>query len=384
MRRAAGAGVPGTVIDHSPASSGIYIGSPGIAVLPDGTYLAKCDEFGPKSSEKTEAVTRVYRSRDRGRTWTRLGDVKPLFWASLFVHRGAAYLMGPTKNGGLLVIRRSTDGGTTWTEPKDARSGLLLAEGSYHCAPVPVVVHRGRIWRAMEDTMGPDGWGKHFRAFMMSAPADSDLLDAASWTCTNRIGRDPAWLDGTFNGWLEGNAVVDPAGRIVNILRVDVPEGGGMAAIIRVSDDGKEASFDPRTGFIDFPGGSTKFAIRFDPATKLYFSLANYIPPEFRTARPGSIRNTLALIASKDLREWEVRSIIIHHPDPKKHGFQYVDWLFDGEDLIACCRTGYDDGEGGAHNYHDANYLTFHRIERFRERTGGARLPDGPTAGGTP
>ena len=68
--------VPGVVIPHSPASSGIYIGSPGIAILPDGSYLAKQDEFGPQSTEKTRAVTHVYRSaieENRGstcRVWT--------------------------------------------------------------------------------------------------------------------------------------------------------------------------------------------------------------------------------------------------------------------------------------------------------------------------
>ncbi|HSH15297.1 MAG TPA: exo-alpha-sialidase, partial [Verrucomicrobiae bacterium] len=43
--------VPGTIITHQPASTGIFLGSPGLAVLPDGTYLAKCDEFGPQSTE---------------------------------------------------------------------------------------------------------------------------------------------------------------------------------------------------------------------------------------------------------------------------------------------------------------------------------------------
>ena len=31
------------------------------------------------------------------------------------------------------------------------------------------------------------------------------------------------------------------------------------------------------------------------------------------------------------------------HPDVKNHGFQYVDWLFEGDDLIAACRTAFDD-----------------------------------------
>jgi hypothetical protein len=44
------------------------------------------------------------------------------------------------------------------------------------------------------------------------------------------------------------------------------------------------------------------------------------------------------------------------------------DWLFDGDDLIVASRTGFDDAEGGAHNFHDANYLTFYRICGFRTR----------------
>jgi len=48
--------------------------------------------------------------------------------------------------------------------------------------PVPVLVHGGRIWRAMEDAAGGTQWGKRYRAMMMSTPADADLLNAKSWT----------------------------------------------------------------------------------------------------------------------------------------------------------------------------------------------------------
>src|SRR5689334_20998515 len=58
--------VPGTVIYHSPAASQVYVGSPGIVQLAKGDYLAKCDEFGPRSTEKTVGVTRVFRSTNRG------------------------------------------------------------------------------------------------------------------------------------------------------------------------------------------------------------------------------------------------------------------------------------------------------------------------------
>jgi hypothetical protein len=218
----------------------------------------------------------------------------------------------------------------------------------------------------MEDAMGPDGWGSHFHSFMMSVPVAADLLHADNWTFSNRLGRNAEWLGGKFGGWLEGNAVITPAGRIVNILRVDYPGYEEKAALIEISKDGKRAAFDPRTGFIDFPGGCKKFTIRRDRKDGSYWSLSNYVPPDQRTGEPGRTRNTLALIRSTDLRSWEVWSIILKHPDAGYHGFQYVDWLFEGEDLIAVVRTAFDDGEGGAHNQHDANFLTFHRIPNFR------------------
>ena len=84
---------------------------------------------------------------------------------------------------------------------------------------------------------------------------------------------------------------------------------------------------------------------------------------------PRCKRNMLPLACSPNLRTWELRCILLHHPDRKNHAFQYVDWQFDGDDIIAASRTAYDDAEGGAHNAHDANYLTFHRFASFRELT---------------
>lgn len=371
---------PGVVIDHIASDRGIYVGSPAICILPDGAYLAAHDEFGPKMN-KQAAVTHIFRSDDKGKSWKPISKIDGAFWSSLFLHRGALYLLGSTKEYGDLVIRRSTDGGVTWTEPKDDKTGLISANGRYHCAPVPVVVHNGRIWRAFEDAQGPGGWGSHFRAFMLSAPEDADLLNAGSWTFSNRMGRNPDWLDKHFGGWLEGNAVVTPDGKIVDILRVERNPEGQTAAMIHISDDGKTASFDPAKDFIQMPGGAVKFTIRFDPQTKKYWSLMNQVLPQHANPKqkPASIRNCVALVCSADLRNWEVRSLLMYHPDTKTHGFQYIDWLFDGNDLIAAFRTAYDEppgaGEGAkavpaqAHSFHDANYLTFHRIENFRERT---------------
>jgi hypothetical protein len=360
---------PGVVISYIPSRTQVYVGSPGIAVLPNGHYLAKHDEFGPKSTESTIAVTPVFRSVDRGLSWQRVATVKGMYWASIFVHQGDAYLMGTSKNHGFVVISRSRDEGVTWTVPRDRSSGLLLDDMQYHCAPVPIVIHQGRIWRAMEDVMGPGGWGSHFRAFMMSAPVDSDLLDAGNWVSSNHLGQDPQWLGGRFRGWLEGNAVVTPQGHVVDMLRVDYRSGGEKAAIIEISDDGKTATFDPMTGFVDFPGGAKKFTIRFDPVTRMYWTLSNPVLPKHKDPDPGRVRNAVALMRSADLRKWEMRCIVLYHPDVSKHGFQYLDWLFEGDDMIVASRTAWGEGDLAAPRQHDANYLTFHRIKNFRNLT---------------
>jgi hypothetical protein len=352
---------PGIVIHHSPAASGLYIGSPTICTLPDGAYLAAHDYFGPMSGEHERATGRLYRSADQGKSWQHVTDFSGWFWQNLFFHQGAVHAIGCDKHHGKLVIRRSKDGGTSWTDP------VVLADGQWHTAPMPVLQHAGRLWRAIEDAHTGEKWGERYRARMMSIPQDADLLDPSAWTLSTALAGQSDWLDGDFAAWLEGNAVISPEGEMLNILRVDHTHLPEKAAIVRISADGTTATFDPARDFIEKPGGTKKFSIRADPGGPGYWSLATLVPdasPHER--RPAGVRNTLALLHSVDLRHWEVRSILLHHPDVTRHGFQYVDWLFEGDDIIAVCRTAWGEGEAAARNNHDANYLTFHRWQNFR------------------
>jgi hypothetical protein len=174
--------------------------------------------------------------------------------------------------------------------------------------------------------------------------------------------------------------VVAPDGRLVNLLRVDCRVGGEKAALVGISPDGREATFDPQTGFVDFPGGCKKFTTRRDPNTGGYWALSNHVPEPRAGANPERTRNTLALIHSTDLRAWEVRCLLLRHPDAARHGFQYADWQFEAEDMIAVVRTAFDDDAGGAHNQHDANFITFHRFKGFRTLTLKDSVPVGPPA----
>jgi hypothetical protein len=368
--------VPGVVIAHSPASSGLYIGSPSLVVLTNGEYLASHDFFGPRSGEHVRATSVLYRSKDKGQTWAKTLEFDGSFWAGLFLHHDAVFLMGTDKHHGNIVIRQSLDNGLTWSDPQDQDSGLLTSDGQYHTAPMPVIEHGGRLWRAFEDATGGLKWGERYRAGMLSIPVEADLLQRTNWVFSNFLSRDAGWLDGKFGGWLEGNAVVTHDGKVLNILRVDTPGWPEKAAIVEISADGRQATFDPQNGFINFPGGAKKFVVRYDPQAGRYWALATIGLDKHRgETRPARIRNSLALLNSADLRTWHTRCILLYHPDTKNHGFQYADWHFDGNDIIAVVRTAYDDGLGGAHNNHDANYMTFHRIRNFRALSVGAAAP---------
>ena len=86
------------------------------------------------------------------------------------------------------------------------------------------------------------------------------------------------------------------------------------------------------------------------------------------------VRNTLVLLSSPDLRRWTARRILLQHADKKRHGFQYVDWQFDGSDLVAVLRVAFDDPEGGAASQHDSNFITFLRVRRFRDNAASTAL----------
>jgi len=352
-----------------------YLGSPSLVKLPDGAFLATHDYFGPgcpRNNENEEHLTSVYRSEDGGSSWTNTTHVANAYWSSLFVHKGAAYLLGTSQQYGSIVIRKSEDGGYTWTHPSDAKSGLLFKGGffheppNYHCAPTPALFAKGRVFRAFEDC-SPCVWGSGFKALVVSAPVGADLLDAASWTITDKVAFDPAWLPWkglSVPGWLEGNVVEAPDGKLYDILRFNADPLSDKAAVLELSDDGKSLKANPEKMFIDLPGGCHKFSIRRDPKSGLYLTLSNNNTlPKFPWQR-----NILSLSSSKDLRSWKVEKELLSDDSglegdesAKLTGFQYVDWQFDGDDIVALVRTAYK----GAHNFHDSNRIVFHRFQNY-------------------
>jgi hypothetical protein len=352
-----------------------YLGSPSLVRLPEGALLASHDYFGPgcpKNSNGEGCLTTIHRSDNNGESWRELTHICGAFWSSLFVHEGAVYLLGTSARYGAIVIRQSLDGGYTWTHPLDADSGLLFPNGPYpapphyHCAPTPVLQIGGRLYRAFE--VNPSRrWPAGFQAIVISCADTADLLKAKSWTMSKPLAYEQEWLPNpkaSNSGWLEGNIVAGPDGHIWNLLRMNGEHVVETAALVSVEDEGRKLSFSP-SNFVHMPGGACKFTVRRDSVTRLYWAITN---PNVDPIFPKQ-RNVLGVVVSPDLRNWHYVCTLMQddtgltpEQSAAQTGFQYVDWQFDGDDIIYVVRVAYR----GAHNYHDANRIVFARIHNFR------------------
>lgn len=382
-----------TEIAYSPRRSKRYLGSPSIVALSDDSILVSHDFFGPNSPKNKYGesnLTHIYKSRDNGLSWERISKIRNAFWSSLFYLNSSVYLIGCSSEYGDIVIRKSKDRGKTWTIPYNNKTGLLFKSGvnkeppNYHSAPVPIVFHNDRIYRAFEDNENRK-WPQGFKSFIISAKTDSDLLKASSWEISNKSKFSiPDHLNGINTkkaGWLEGNAVLAPNGKIWNILRVHSVPSSNIAAISKLSSDNKEFCFEPSKGFIKFPGGMSKFTIRFSPTVRKYLTISNEVNDEKNPYQ----RNRLVLASSEDLINWKTRKVLIYEPEitnffkkflnfvipskksyflTSKIGFQYADWVEYENDLLIVVRTAYNN----AQNFHDSNYITFYRLRNLTKQ----------------
>ena len=94
--------------------------------------------------------------------------------------------------------------------------------------------------------------------------------------------------------------------------------------------------FDPdvpdSSGFVDFPGGTVRFIVRYDAPSARYWSVCSYIPRAFRSNLYNAerFRGILALVSSADLRDWSVERILACDPRLYSDDPATVASAFDG------------------------------------------------------
>jgi hypothetical protein len=399
-----------------PETNGLYAGSPSLTTCANGSLLASHDLFGAAFNAGYVRTAYTLRSDDNGTSWYSVGFAPNMYWATLFTQYPldtAVYLLGTssdnTYTSAQIVIAKSTDCGATWS------NAVYLTNSStpYSTGPTPVVQNAGRLWRAFEWNTGP--WGSGYSSVVLSAPANAtDLLDKSAWTLSGALPFSNVshlvpsnWsnpLVTSSAGWLEGNAVVLPDGSdgIGIMLRVNSVPAANKAAFLTLSGPTAVPEF---AGWVEnFPGGMSKFSIRQDNSTGLYVTISNYIQDARVTLPPicglatGAVtgpvsccgmtqvqscpidtppcmwchatgRNNLTLSVSPDLQTWNILATVMTDDTGSPEwmsqlmtGFQYVDWQFQGNDIIAAVRAGYR----GSQCYHNSNRILFQRIVDWR------------------
>lgn len=363
--------VVGTVVnylhpdDTAYSFSGRYLCSPSLVRHPDGFLLASMDVF---AGNHPQNLTLIFRSDDNGESWHYVSELMPCFWGKMFILGSELYMLSCSTEYGDLLIGKSVDGGKTFSAPVCLLRGSNGKNGNngVHKNPQNIFIHEGRIWNTLE-------WGNwdnpsfYHAAMVMSASLDDDLLKPESWSFSEPLTYKSAWEGTVQNGWaagtIEGTLCLSPKGELMNIMRYNIMEGDppyGLVLAYKVNTSDPDAPLE-YSHSIKMPCNNAKFMIKYDEVSKRYYSIVSRIDCEERAFG----RNLLSLMSSSDLEKWETVCDLIdrRNEDIKKIGFQYVDFEFEGDDIIFLCRTSVNN----AHDYHDANYSTFHKIKKFRE-----------------
>ena len=351
--------------DEAYAFSGRYLCSPSMVRHPDGYLLASMDLFRGKDPQN---LTLIFRSDDDGATWHYVSELTPCFWGMMFIHRGELYMLANSTEYGDLLIGKSTDGGKTFGAPtvllrssggKSRDSGDIKAGA--HKNPQNIVYHNGRIYETLEWGAWESSYG--IAPMVMSCDENADLLVAENWHFSEpkklrdfapqfeASGIDPDTIT------IEGTLAVAPDGRLLNHMRIEHYQ---KSLVFEVNTDDPDAPL-AYSHCIDFPANKAKFMIRYDQPSGYYYTIGD----QLYDPQKDNARNLLSLLRSADLIHWEVVCDLFdyRHEDCKQVGFQYVNFLIEGDDIIYLCRTAIN----GAKSFHDNNYSTFHTIKKFRE-----------------
>ncbi|MBE5041026.1 sialidase family protein [Ructibacterium gallinarum] len=329
--------VPGTVIhylhpeDRSYYFSGNYLCSPSIVRSPDGSLLASLDYFG---RDRPQNLTSLFRSTDDGKSWKYVTDLFPCFWGKLFVHREKLYMLALSTEYGDLLIGCSEDNGETWRPPAViARGSCSPYEKGFHRAPCQIITESGRLWTSLEY----GSWKQGFSNAVISIDKDADLCKAENWIISE-------WVRPTNkNCAIEGSLVMDPKGRLLNVLRYQDNRALILKADLQHPDKALQL-----LGEMSFPMAHSKFEILHQTKGG-YISVGNRYP----------MRNVLSVYTSMDLKTWKLDGEIVNASDTDSSitGFQYPSCLLEGSSMYVAVRTAFN----GAHNYHDNNYCTFYK-----------------------
>ena len=362
------------VFDHYaeiPMQEGyIFTDAPSLVRTTDGALLCSVPLMLRGTPKESIGPLLFFRSKDDGRTWTKLSAESIFCAGTLFKHGESLYFLGTGpehRSNSSVHIVRSDDGGRTWTKP------ALLFDGEFYNPATSYVMRDGHFYWCCDT--GRD------TTYVIAGDLSRDLTDKSAWRISEGLPIPkvpPSLTRGGGNGRiLEGN-VVDVNGRLQVSWRylIDGRDTVGIGVICDLDDDGERLDYRFRM-FHALPGAQNQFHIVHDDVSGLYWMTAS-LPtrsqdqdPEFNSklkrnprysGPPGKERRILALFCSFDALNWLPAGYVVVWPLVRQSS-NYCGLLIDGDDLLVAARTS-----RGGRNQHDNDLTTFHRVRNFRGR----------------
>ena len=398
------------------ADTGCFSYSPGICSGTDGRIIVTSGTSGPDHLMEGLGIKarrygrwwqgRIYASDDNGITFTQKGEY-PFMHARPFRCKDRLYVLGQCND---LMITASDDNGETWSE------AVKLTEGeAWHQAPCNVHYKGDCIYLVMEKRSGMDitGWMVHDLApVLMRGNVNDDLTKRENWSFASElyiheaVDKDKLEYHGipffwttpsTFVevapgrgcaelGWLETNVVeftdknhylYDE--KTLHLFMRAHTAGTGYCAMAKVVEnpDGsmstqlEKAPSGKLMTFVPMPGGQMKFHILYDNVSSLYWLLSTQATdsmtraemlPDDRYNLPNNERRRLVLHFSKNCFDWCFAGVVAIG-DTEKSSRHYAAMEIFGEDLCIVSRSG----DKNAKDAHDTNFISFHKVEGFRD-----------------
>lgn len=337
--------------------------SPGILAVGETIYTS-VEHCQVRDGDELNSKTVIRKSTDGGETWEVTHEVERLKWASMFLVGEDIYIVGflkdaKTWSGGMWIGQIVDDGNSKTTETVK----LFKLWDDVSAIFEPLVVD-GILYLPLDTTVAsisvehdltvPENWTR---------TQDSETLISRSWF-QNLTGKTLDDL-GTAE-CLEGNIVRGKDGKIYVIYRIESQPHGNYAVMLEVSEDRTRLNLLPDNGsLLDLPTTVSRFVIKYDESIQKYICISNW----YLTKNACRARNVLGISVSDDLVVWtQVDTLLVERDMINtecscwKTAFQYVDWDFDGEDLVLAVR----ETVGYSNTFHDGKYFTFYRVSNYR------------------
>ncbi|MBQ8214275.1 MAG: hypothetical protein IJZ80_09720 [Clostridia bacterium] len=302
--------------------------------------------------------TVIKKSTDGGKTWTEVNRVKTLKWAILFNIGDQIYIAGSVTGKGYYI--------GAVNEGKSIAIKQLWKKSS---GVFEHLIADGYLYFALDFGMA-------------SIPLTDDPLVADNWTLTQDPGElvTKKWyiqVSGKTLGegdadLMEGSMVKGKDDKLYAIYRIESQPNANYAVMLKLSDDKKtlelitdENGKDKGASLLNFPTTVSRFTVKYDETSQKYICISNL----WLTNEAPRARNVVGLAVSDDLFNWKVvdtllvdREMINTVHSCWKNAFQYIDFDFDGNDLVMVVR----ETSGFSNTFHDGKYFTFYRVSNFR------------------